>query len=129
MTAIRFTFEGDKAMKQKLRNVAGDKGMRKIARGAALEVAGEFLIEMKAGTPFKTGKLRNSEKIRVLVSSKKEDIRITMVAGGPEAPYAWIVHERHKKKPKFMESVILEHAPTAGQEIAAKIDLRQAVQG
>ena len=124
--AFRATLEGDKAMKAKLRAVAGDKGMRKEARGAALEVGAVILEKMKEATPVDTGKLRNSERIRVLVSSKKEDIRISLIAGGPDVPYARRVHETHKTKSKFMERPLLEAAPTAARDIADKIDLKRA---
>ena len=127
--AVRATLSGDKEMKRKLENIAGDKGMRKVARAATLEVGGEMVMRMKERTPVKKGHLRDSERILVMVSSKKEDIRISLVAGGPDVLYAAKVHETHPTKSKFMESVILETAPTAGQDIAARIDLRQAAGG
>jgi hypothetical protein len=118
---------GDKEMKDRLAHVAGDKGMRKVARGAALEVGGEKLELAKDRAPEKTGRLKRSGIVKVLVSSKKEDIRISIIFGGALAPYARIVHETHKTHSKFLESVILEAANTALGEIAEKIDLRQAV--
>lgn len=124
--AFKASFEGEAAMKAKLRAVAGDKGMRKEARGAALEVGGVILGVMQAETPVKSGKLRGSEKIKVMVSSKKEDIRISLLAGGPDAPYARIVHETHKTKSKFMERPLLAAVPTAARDIAEKIDLKRA---
>ena len=124
--AFKASFTGDKEMKAKLRAVAGDKGMRKEARGAALEVGGVILQAMKAETPVDTGKLRDSERIKVMVSSKKEDIRITLIAGGAGILYAGVVHETHKTKSKFMERPLLAAAPTAGRDIAAKIDLKRA---
>ena len=124
--AVRVALEGDKEMLQKLERVAGDQGMRKVARTATLEVGGVLLDRMKERTPVKTGKLRDSERILVLVSSKKEDIRISLIAGGPGVLYAAKVHETHKTQSKFMESVILEAVPTAAQDIAARIDLKTA---
>lgn len=126
--AVRATLAGDKEMLRKLENIAGDKGMRKVARAATLEVAEELLRKMKERTPVKKGHLRDSERILVMVSAKKEDIRISLIAGGEDVPYAARVHETHPTKSKFMESVILEAAPTAGQEIAARIDLKQAAE-
>jgi len=121
--AFKASFTGDKEMKAKLMAVAGDKGMRKYARVAALEVGGVILERMKAETPVKSGKLVDSEVMKVMVSSKKEDIRITLTAGGPDVPYARVVHETHKTKSKFMERPLLAAAPTAGRDIAEKIDL------
>jgi len=129
--AFKASLEGEKELKAKLRAIAGDKGMRKHARGAALEVAALMLEQMKARTPVKTGKLRASERIKVMVSSKKEDIRISLLAGGPDVPYARIIHEDRKLRhpnggqAKYMESVILEAVPTAAKQLADKIDLRQ----
>jgi len=126
--AFHMAMTGDKEMKKKLERVAGDQGMRKEARTATIEVGGELLDRMKARTPVKTGKLQRSERLLVMVSPKKEDIRLSLIAGGgPEnVLYARKVHETHKTHSKFMESVIFEAAPTAGQQIAAKIDLQRA---
>ena len=126
--AFRASLTGDKEMKAKLKAIAGDKGMRKEARGAALEVAEVILVKMQAETPVDSGKLRKSERIRVMVSPKREDIRISLLAGGADfgVVYAWIVHETHKTKSKFMERPLLAAAPTAGRDIAEKIDLRRA---
>jgi len=129
--AFRASLEGEKELKAKLASIAGDKGMRKEARGAALEVAATLVEQMKARTPVKTGKLRDSERLKVMVSSKKEDIRISLLAGGPDAPYAALIHNdtklRHPNggQSKFMESVILEAVPTAARDLAEKIDLRR----
>jgi bacteriophage HK97-gp10 putative tail-component len=125
--AVRATLTGDKEMKRKLEHLTSEKGLRKEARKATVEVGGEKVLLMKARTPVKTGKLRDSERLLVMVSAKKEDIRISLIAGGPDVLYARKVHEEHKTHSKFMESVILEAAGTAGQEIAAKIDLARAV--
>jgi hypothetical protein len=124
--AVQVTIKGDKEMLRKLRHLSGEQGMRKQARSALLEVGEPKLELMKSRTPVKTGKLLRSERLRVMVSPKKEDLRISLIAGGPDVPYAKRVHETHKTKSKFMESVLLEAAPTVGAEIAAKIDLRRA---
>jgi len=126
--AIKVSIVGDKEMLRKLERVASDKGMRKEARAALNEVADPMVEEMKADTPVKTGRLQRSERKRVMVSSKKEDMRISLIAGGgPEdIRYAARVHETHKTKSKFMEKTLLRHKGTLGGELAAKIDLRRA---
>jgi len=130
--AVRLAMTGDKAMRQKLERVAGDQGMRKQARAAASEVWGSKVPEMQARTPIKTGKLRASEHMKVAVSSKKEDIRLTLIAGGPTAPYARFVHDNltnnHPRggEAQFMLKTLLEAARTAAADIGAKIDLKQA---
>lgn len=123
--AVKAQLTGDKQMLRKLERIAGDQGMRKEARKAASEVWGKRVPIMQARTPEKTGRLKRSERMRVMVSSKKEDIRLTLIAGGPLAPYAAIVHEKHKTQSKFMESVVREAVPTAAREIAIAIDLRR----
>jgi hypothetical protein len=130
---IRVGMEGDKDMLRRLERVAGDQGMRKQAREAALGFAREECLPlMVERTPKKTGKLRSTETVKVRVSSKKEDIGVTLVAGGPRAPYARIVHEdlraRHKVgQAKYMESVILEKRSTAAQGIGSRLSLEEAV--
>ena len=57
-----------------------------------------------------------TSRVVVLVSSKRQDIRIAIVMGGSLAPYARIVHETHPTKSKFLESVILEAAGTAAED-------------
>jgi hypothetical protein len=130
---IRAGMEGDEQLLERLRHLAGDQGMRKQARQAALGFAREECLPlMVERTPKKTGELRRSETVKVRVSSKKEDIGVTLVAGGANAPYARIVHEnlkaRHKVgRAKFMESVILEKRSSAAQGIGSRISLPEAV--
>lgn len=126
--AVRVALEGDKEMKAKLQHIAGDKGMRKVARAATLEVADDVMLpKMQERTPVKTGRLLRSERTLVMVSSKKEDIRISLIAGGPGVLYAAKVHATHPTKAGFMSSVLTEAVPTAGQDIASRIDLAQTL--
>lgn len=122
---VRATLEGDKELKKRLEKIAGDQGMRKLARKAAKKVWGKRVPMMQARTPEKTGRLKRSERMRVMVSSKKEDIRFTLVAGGPLAPYAAIVHEGHATQAKFMESVVMEARRTVARELATEIDVER----
>jgi hypothetical protein len=124
--AVRATLTGDKEMKRRLEHLTSEKGLRKEARAATKEVGGEKLAISVDRAPEKTGKLKRSGRLLVMVSPKKEDIRISLVFGGPDVLYARRVHETHKTQSKFLESVILEAAGTAGHEIAAKIDLKRA---
>lgn len=122
--------EGADEMKAKLEQLAKEAGMRMQVRQAALGYATEEMLpKMKARTPVKTGKLLGTETCKVRVSTKKEDIGIALIAGGAEAPYARIVHETHKTKSKFIESVILESASTALEGIAKRLDLEKAAEG
>jgi hypothetical protein len=135
--AIKASMIGTKEMKGKLRMVASDKGMRKEARKALKEVGGRMLEVMKERTPEKTGRLKRSLRTWVMISQKKEDMRIYFLAGGASYNilYARKVHEdlgaKHPKggQAKYMESVILENASTAAAEIAGIIDMAAAVKG
>jgi hypothetical protein len=130
--AVGVAMTGDKEMLAKLVRLASDKGIRKQLRVATLEVAESMVELMKFRTPVKTGKLMRSERALAMVSPKKEDVRVTMVAGGVGIEYAQRVHENLTAKhpgggqAKYMESVLLESAPTAGREIAIRIDLKDA---
>jgi hypothetical protein len=103
--------------------------MRKQAREATKSVAESRVPVMQARTPRKTGKLQQSERVKVMVSSKKEEIRIALIAGGPDVLYARKVHATHKEQPLFLEKTLLELANTAAAEIGAKIDLKKATVG
>jgi hypothetical protein len=126
---IRVAMEGDKELLKKLETLAGEKGIRKQLRAATVEVGESKIPAMKERTPVKTGRLQRSERVKVMVSPKREEIRIALVAGGPDVPYAYRVHETHKTKSKFVEKTLLEAAQTAAAEIGAKIDLVAAVNG
>ena len=99
------------------------KELRRVLK----EVAERKLLIVQSRTPVKTGKLLASERVRVMVSAKKDDFRISILAGDSSAPYARIVHEIHKTKRKFLESVILESVPTIGSELAQTLDLARMV--
>jgi hypothetical protein len=132
---VMMTMTGQKEMLAKLKMVASDKGMRKQARKALKEVSVPMLEEMKSRTPVKTGRLKRSERTWVMVSQKKEDMRISFLAGGPGIPYARREHEdttlKHEKggQAKFIESVMLERAGTLAHDIASIIDLAAATKG
>ena len=118
--------DGDKVMKRRLEKLAGDAGFRKEARKGSADVWGKRVPIMQARTPEKTGKLKRSERMKIMVSSKKEDIRLALIAGGPDVLYARKVHATHKTHSNFMRSVLFESAGSVGREIAQAIDLRRA---
>lgn len=129
--AIKVTFEGDRAMKQRLEALAqiATKDSRKAAR-----VVMERKLEIaKARVPVKDGDLRDSGRIRVSIRKSKTltNIAASMVFGNADVPYARRIHEdltlKHPNggQAKYAESVIREAVPTAGAELAAEIDLRR----
>lgn len=122
--------DGDKAMKELLARVASDKGARKQLRKAVLEYGNEVMLpRLVTNTPRLTGALQRSEKVKVRISAKKEDVGITIIAGGASAPYAPTMHETAKRKPKFMERTLRDCAPTALGDIAGRVDLKAAGKG
>lgn len=125
MANVKVSLEGSGRMKRRFEHAIQE--MPKELRRVLKTVAERKLAIMQARTPVRTGRLLRSEKIRVMVSGKREDFRISLVAGGPEAPHARVVHEIHKTKKKFMESVVLEAVPTLGAEVARELDLKRVV--
>ncbi len=126
MPRIKVSLEGGREMQRRLELLAGDNGMRKQLRAATKEVGDETLAVTQQRVPVKSGALKDSGKVRVMVSQKKEDIRIAICYGGPDVPYARAVHELHPTQSKFLESAILEAVRTIGPDIVKKIDLQAA---
>lgn len=129
--AFKAQLTGDKEMKQLLIRVASDKGMRKEARGALKTVGGRKLQIAQSRVKVRTGKLQRSGRLYVMVSPKREDLRIAIAFGGKSygVLYARKVHDKHPTHSRFLVSVILESAGTAGRELAQEIDLRRAAKG
>lgn len=115
--------EGAQRMKNRLEGLA--VSTPKELRRSVLEVANRNLPLLRENTPMKTGKLRASERVRVMVSAKREDIRVSLIAGDEEAWYARIV----EFKKHYMEKTILDLSSRVAGEIAAEFDMRQAARG
>lgn len=117
---IRVALEGDKAMKSALQKAIIEAP--KELRRSLLEYADTLVPIVKDRTPVKTGALRDSIRARVMVSGKREDLRVSILAGGSgcKTP-ARIVHEIHPTHSKFLESVILEARGSALVDISAKV--------
>lgn len=119
--AFKAALEGDRAMKAKIER--GIAEAPKEMRRALLAVGERKLEGLRAATPVKKGWLRDSERLRVMVSAKKEDIRISLLVGDERAWYARIV----ESKQKFFQTFILAQVGSIGGEIAGEFDLRRAV--
>lgn len=134
---IRVALTGDRAMKGRLEGAV--LNLPKVARTALKEWAEEKLAIATERAPEKTGKLKRSGKIRVMIrkrktsllghatSSRVGDFSASIVFGGPDVLYARKVHETHKTHSKFLERTVHEAVPTAGPELAAKLDLKGVV--
>jgi hypothetical protein len=125
--AIRMVLEGDRQMKQKLEGFAREFPLE--ARRGTRVVANQKGDLAQARAPEKTGKLKASKRIAVSIrrSASVTNISATVKFGGPDVPYARIVHATHPTKSKFLESVMLESVNTIGADLAREIDLKKAL--
>lgn len=106
-------------------------GALKESAAAAFQELEIDMAEMKTRTPVETGNLRNSGFVNLPKMSKHE-AEISLGFGGPSIGYAVPVHEittsHHPVgQAKFMESVMIESAPTLVKRIAARVDLSRIV--
>jgi hypothetical protein len=89
--------------------------------------------ECRARTPVDTGNLVNTVKT-FGPEFRGNQVLAGTTAGGPEAPYAPIVHEdldaHHRVgQAKFIESVYRESAPYLPARVAARMDMARAFRG
>jgi hypothetical protein len=94
---------------------------------AAREVMEEKRTEVVKRTPKDVGTLRNTIHVEGPESFGKR-ITVSIVAGGPAAPYAIVQHENmqyHHEvgQAKYLESVILEARSTIGREIQSRVKM------
>lgn len=130
MAKAEFKVTGMQQMQAKIRAAA-----RKfpLEAGRALYVETEIeATECKRRTPVDTGALVNSEHVEGPEISAGQ-VSTKIVAGGPAAPYALIVHEDldalHKVgQAKFIESTLNESAPSLAARVARRIDLNRIVE-
>lgn len=116
--------------------IKGFNNLANIARNAPgdlskalLEEAHVERAESMRRTPVEFGPLRAShEVLKPKVNGR--DISVSIVVGGPSAPYAWYVHENleafHKVgQAKFLESTVLESRDHFPARVARRIDMRR----
>ena len=89
--------------------------------------------ESRRRTPVDRGNLRASHFVTPPTIKRSGNVLVSILVGGPAAPYAIFVHEDlnadHKVgQAKFLESTLRESAPHMGKRVAARIDLRRAAQ-
>jgi hypothetical protein len=116
---------GKEEMKQKLSSVARNYPDR-VGKALYMEMGVE-LNEVIKRTPKESGDLRSTEK-RIGPSQQGKSITVLIVAGGPEAPYALIVHEDLEAfhaigQAKYLESVIMESRPYIGARVARRLNI------
>lgn len=103
-----------------------------FARAAYQEYSLE-VVEIQQVTPVETGALRATIHVTEPVI---EDglIRMAVVAGGPSAPYAFIVHEdteafHEEGEAKYIERPMRASAPFMASRIAKRVDMNKVVNG
>lgn len=94
---------------------------------ALYSVMGVEKTEVIRRTPKLSGELRSTIKL-IGPSDNGKTITVVIVAGGPDAPYAMIVHEdleafHNVGQAKYLESVIMESRAFIGRRVAAKLDI------
>lgn len=96
----------------------------------------EALIEKREvikSTPIKTGKLRSTIRHEVLARKRMgRELAVAIVAGGPAAPYAIVVHEDPDAyhpigQWKYIEEPLNRSTPYLKGRIASRIAMRLAV--
>lgn len=120
---------GRAEMQAKLQSVARQYPDR-VGKALLAELKIE-LVEVVKRTPKESGDLRDSEKVLGPIQEGKSLIGL-IVAGGPDAPYATIVHEDleafHKVgQAKYIESVLLESRAFIGARIAKRLNIAEWV--
>ena len=117
--------EGVVEMKEKFRNILKNYPDR-VGNALYMEMKIE-LQEVIKRTPKDTGDLRSTEK---LIGPAKEgnSIVVLIVAGGPDAPYAMIVHEDLEAfhavgQAKYIESVLMESRSFMGARVARRLNI------
>jgi hypothetical protein len=123
MSAASFNITGMDVVIKKLLTL---KAELQGAVGNALYA--EMLVEaeeVKARTPVDTGALQESVTVIGPVFTART-VTVSIIAGGPTAPYAVFVHEDldafHKTgQAKFLESVILESRPYLSARVMGRL--------
>jgi hypothetical protein len=116
---------GKVEMQGRFRNVTTNYGDR-VGRAAYAEMGIEEAEVIKR-TPKLSGDLRGTIH-RIGPRQEGKTISVLIVAGGPDAPYAWIVHEDleaiHKiGQAKYLESVIMESRSFIGARVARRLNI------
>lgn len=118
---------GHVEMKHKLNNVKRNAMPRS---GAALFFEmGIEQAEVIRRTPRDSGDLRSTvRRVGPEVTADGRSVAVWIVAGGPVAPYALIVHEDLEAyhavgQAKYLESVIKESRSFIGARVARRIDI------
>jgi hypothetical protein len=120
MPSLELEFKGMDALERNLRALAAE--MPDEINVALYQEAEIEMTEAKQRTPVDTGSLRNSGVVQRLDG----DAGVRLGFGGPAADYAVYVHENLEAhhptgQAKFLESVLVESAPSLPKRIAERV--------
>lgn len=120
---------GRSDMQAKLRN-ASKNYPDKVGKALWVEMGVE-LVEVIKRTPKESGDLRDTIH-RIGPKKEGNTISVLIVAGGPDAPYAIVVHEdleaiHQVGQAKYLESVILESRAYIGARVARRLNIAEWV--
>lgn len=121
---LKFSLSDTQGIRKKIQALS--RAMPDITSGALLKEAEIEATESKRRTPVDLGNLRASIHVEGPEIDSKGNVSAAIVAGGPSAPYALIVHEDldayHKVgQAKFIESTLKESAPFLPARIASRV--------
>ncbi len=109
----------------------------KLGGAALYQEALLVKIEAVHRCPKDTGNLRDSHDV-TRPASDGEGVSVSIVCGGPAAPYALAVHENLNPGvhwslagtgPKWLENTVREASATLPERIVRRIDLNAAARG
>jgi len=121
------SLKGGAELRRKLQQIAKE-APKELGRALFQEAQIERTESMRR-TPVDTGALRASHEVTP-PKIEGRDISVSIVVGGPAAPYAVPVHEDLEAnhpvgQAKFLESTIRESAPHMGRRLANRVDLNR----
>lgn len=107
---------------------AGPKLLRQAGTATKQELEIEKR-EMQRRCPYKTGRMAKTHKVSDPEFTART-VKVSITAGGPEAPYTVYVHENLEAhhphgEAKWMERVIMESKPYLVDRIGRRIDLSE----
>jgi hypothetical protein len=127
---VSFKLLDSNFIQQKLTRGSRGAATKEFARAGLAEMKIE-LREVIKETPIDEGDLRESEHVTE-PEVRGTQISISIVAGGPLAPHAYIVHEdpeafHDEGDWKYIERPLLQAASYLGSRIAKRIDLNKVL--
>lgn len=115
-----FSLTGVSELQAKLDRIAKDMRSRAIQ---AVEYVGDIVYnKSQKKVPVITGNLKSTGR-REAAIVKRDEISVTLFYGGPDAPYAVIVHETSRRGAKYLEGPLREVSSGAGNMIVKKMKL------